>query len=26
MLDDDTFAHAIQNTNGLPIIEVFERR
>ncbi len=25
MLDDDTFAHAIQNTNGLPIIEVFER-
>lgn len=26
MLDNDTFAHAIQNTNGLPIVEIFERR
>lgn len=26
LLDDDTCVHAIQNTNGLPIVEVFERR
>lgn len=26
ILDSDTFVHAIQNTNGLPIVEVFERR
>jgi len=26
LLDDDTFVHAIQNTNGLPIVEVFERQ
>jgi hypothetical protein len=25
-IDGDTFVHAIQNTNGLPIVEVFERR
>ncbi|MBL9076786.1 MAG: hypothetical protein JNL08_04735 [Planctomycetes bacterium] len=26
LLDDDTFVHAIQNTNGLPIVEVFARQ